>query len=191
MINDDIKYYYSGGTSGVAATSLGGIRSNTEVVTSVDENLFLNIDSADAEAGTTHYRCLYLRNEGTVGYDVEIYIAYSTPSSGTSIYIGVGTAAIDNNEPTIANEDTEPSGVIWQQRNFDYNATVVATLLANEHKSIWFKRVTLADTGGSLKDYFRVTLTGLSDEAPGSDPLPITGVMDFSSADNSAMIIFI
>ena len=163
-INGDIGFFYSG-ASGTSATSLGGAIHATEVVSATDENLFQDIDTP--ATGDDHYSCLYLKNEGTATYtNFGIYISTPTPSTETQVYIGIGLAGVNGTEQTITNQEDEPSGVLWTQRYFDFNAITVGTLAATQHYGIWFKMVHDDAAGGSAKDYFRVTLVGEEDTAP-------------------------
>lgn len=154
-ITDDIQYFYSGG--GAAATSLGGAITATQVTQAAGENLFANVGSAEAVSGSTKYRCIYLKNNGIVSYTVGLYLATTTPSNETRIYFGNGTSAVNVSEQSVANEDTEPSGVLWVERLVDYNSLTIATLAPGDTKAIWFKRVVSANAGGSAQDYFILT----------------------------------
>lgn len=151
-INDDIQYFYSG--SGAAASSLGGAVHANQVSSAQDGNLFGNVDSAEALAGSSKYRCLYIKNNGAVSYNVGLYLSTTTPSQETQILIGNGTSAVNGSEQSVANEDTEPSGVLWVERLQDFNALSIATLAPGDTKAVWLKRIVLANAGGSTQDYF-------------------------------------
>lgn len=181
-INTDIEWYYSGGASGVAATSLGGAKSVNEIVSSTNENLFRNIDAPET-LGLQYY-CIYLKNNGELTHtNFGIYISTPTPSIDTQVYVGIGTSPVDGTEQTVANNATEPTGVPWTQRYFDYNALVVATLEPGEHKAIWLKLYQLADAGGMDMDYVRLTLVGDVASEPDEDVS-----LDFSEIINSMYI---
>jgi hypothetical protein len=44
-----------------------------------------------------------------------VWISSNTPASDTQIAIGVGTAAVNGTEQTVANESTAPSGVTFSE----------------------------------------------------------------------------
>ena len=156
MINDDVEFYYSG--NGIATGSLGGAIHANSVSSSVNENLFADIDAAEALAGGDKYRCLYLKNNGIVSYNVAIYISTPTPSNETIIYIGKGDSVVGGLEQTIVDETTEPNNIIWLHREQDYNAATIATLAVGEHQAIWFKLAVSVGASGNQRDYFRTTL---------------------------------
>jgi len=168
-INTDINYRYSGGAAGVAVGSLGGSISANEIVSSQDENLFRDID--DPSTAKTQYYCIYLINKGTETYnDIGLYISTSTPSIDTQVFVGLGTSPVNGTEQTVGDNVTEPTGVSWTQRYFDYNALTIASLAVNQYKAIWLKMLQDADASAVVLDYVRLTLVdaGAGGVPPGS-----------------------
>lgn len=119
----DIKYYLtisgSGTTDGSSQPdtneSLGGYRSSNEISTGVLNNLFDDVNSAEASSGDTEYRCIAIKNtSGETLYNAKAYIYSETdPNSDQSIEIAVETpetaSLTDGDSQTVADESTAPN----------------------------------------------------------------------------------
>jgi len=106
------------------------------------ENLFDNIPPGEAEAGSTNYRCLYLKNtDGTQTYSVDVWFRSTSGSIGQdSVFMAFDAAGAGGTATTIANELTEPSGSLtWVQPT---EATALSvSLTAGQSIGLWLKRV--------------------------------------------------
>jgi len=144
IVAGDIAYHLSGGASNaIPNASLGGARSNTELVDATMHNLFDRVSSVEAAAGLIEYRCIYVRNEhATLDWqDVRVFIDSQTTSPDTSVAVALGSAAINATEQTIANEGTAPTGGVAFTTPANYAAgLVVGNLAPGQHKSIWIRR---------------------------------------------------
>jgi len=157
-INDDIKFYLTGGVGNSDPDlSLGNARSTTEIISSTNANLFENVTSGEASGGSTKYRCISLRNEGVVSYDLGVFLETVTESQSTKFYLANGSSGLNGTEPVIADEDTEPPDLIYKHPSAEYDPLVMLTLAPNDFANLWLKRVISAGAGGSLKDYIRLT----------------------------------
>ena len=89
ILTTDVDTYGSGGTGETDPNLwLGGVRSNTELSpTVVEENLFTDVDGAEASAGSTKYRGIYFRNgHGSLTLQTTtIWFSTQTPSSDTIV----------------------------------------------------------------------------------------------------------
>jgi hypothetical protein len=156
-INDDIVYRYSGG--GTAATSLGGTITGASILTSSDQNLFQNINTAEALAGSDKYACIYIVNTGLTTYtNVGIYISSETLSPKTKIFIDKDPIGLNGVAQSIPDNITGPGNVIWQRPLFSYQALSLPSMTTNSYHAIWLKRVTDPATAGSASDYFRLSM---------------------------------
>lgn len=166
IVASDIKLYLSGGAANTDPNaSLGGARSNTELVSGTIHNLFDKVTSGEAAAGTTEYRCIYVRNEhATLTWeDVAAFIASQTTSADTSVEIALGSSAINGTEQTIANETTAPTGVTFSAPADYATGLAIGNMAPDDHKAIWVKRV--VDAGaGVANDGFLLGVQG--DTAP-------------------------
>ena len=139
----NLKWYLSGGASNAtAAASLGGARSTTTVVPT---GLFDAITGAEAAAGDTDYRCAYVRNEDS---DADgwiapvIWIDSNTPSTDTTLAIGLDPAGKNATATTIANEDAVPAGVTFTSPSTKGTGLSLpgAPYAQNDFVAVWFRR---------------------------------------------------
>lgn len=138
--SEDIVIRLSGGASNSSpAASLGGAKSSTAVIGST---LFDTVSGAESAAGSIEYRCVYIHNaHATLTLiDAKAWLVANTESSDTTIDIGVGTAAINGTEQTIADETTAPSGVSFSAAASEGAAIALGDIPAGEHRSIWQRR---------------------------------------------------
>lgn len=144
----DIQYRLSGGAgnSNVDA-SLGGVKSTTQVVDNTDNNLFDDVSGDEHTAGDTEYRAIYVHNNhGSLTLiGAKAWRSAHAPGADTTVAIGVGTAAVNGTEQTVADENTAPAGVTFSTTAID-RATGLALgdIPAGQHKAIWIRRAVVA-----------------------------------------------
>lgn len=139
IVSGDIAYRLSGGASNSDQNaSLGGVKSSN----AVSSSLFDIVGSAEAAAGDTEYRCIYVHNaHATLSMlNSVIWIQSNTPSSDTSLDIGAGTSAVNGTEQTVANESTAPTGVTFSAAANEGAAVTLGDIPAGEHKAVWLRR---------------------------------------------------
>lgn len=156
IIEADYETRLSGGSSNSDEdASLGGVKSSTEASTSVN-GLFDPVSAAEAVAGLVEYRCVYLHNANASDLmeNATVHVSANTPLAGTTIDIGVGTAAINGTEQTIADEETAPSGVTFSAPSSQGAALALGSIPAGQHKAIWIRRTVTAGSGNSANDTF-------------------------------------
>jgi len=142
----DIKIYLSGGASNTDPNaSLGGAISSTELVDNTLHNLFAKVSAAEALAGSTKYRGIYIKNENGHTLTLQDAIAYiesQTTSGDTSIEIAVATEAKNTSVQTIANEDTAPTGQSsWVSLEGVSNGQDMGDLGDGDYRGLWVKRI--------------------------------------------------
>lgn len=155
----DLKYFHSGGTGNSDPNaSLGGLKSTTEVADAVLQNLFANVPSAEAAAGSVKYRCIYIEN--TNGVDsllgAVLYIHGLTASPDTEIDIGLDSNGKNATAATIANEDQAPAGVTFSRpttpgAGLDLTG-VDAGLQAGDFYAFWIRRTVDAGAASAALD---------------------------------------
>lgn len=153
IVSTDIQYRLSGGASNSApASSLGGVKSSTSMST----DLFDDVSSGEAAAGDTEYRCVYVHNNhGTLTAEAaKIWIQTNTPSTDTTIAIGLGTSSINGTEQTVADESTAPSGVSFSSPSTEGTALSLGNIPAGQHKAVWVRRVVNAAAAAYTNDTF-------------------------------------
>lgn len=144
ITSSDILLMLSGGSANTSQNAaLGGAASTS---TQASASLFDNVDSAEALAGDTEYRCVYVKNNhgSLTAQSVKIWITANTPSSDTDITIGLGTSAVSGTEQTVANENTAPTGVTFSSAATEGAALAIGDLTPGQTKAAWFKRVVTA-----------------------------------------------
>ena len=168
IVAADIKYRLSGGASNSdLSLSLGGAKSSTEVADSPSlHNLFDVVSGAELSAGDVEYRCVYIHNAHATltAESMVVYINSNTPSADTAAAIGLGTAAINATEQTVANESTAPSGVTFSAAAGSGNALSIGNIPPGQHKSLWLRRTVTA--GGAAYSSDVVQLALVFDTAP-------------------------
>ena len=147
----DIKIYLSGGASNTDPNdSLGGAISSTELVDNTLHNLFAKVSAAEALAGSTKYRGIYIKNENghtLTLQDAITYIESQTTSGDTSIEIAVAAEAADVEMATIPNEDTAPASVApdgFTASTGTSNGRIVGDLDDGSYRGLWIKRIVTA-----------------------------------------------
>lgn len=83
-----------------------------------------------------------------------VYVSANTPLAGSTIDIGVGTAAINGTEQTVANESTAPAGVSFSAPSTADSGLALGSIPAGQHKAIWLRRTITAGAGSSANDTF-------------------------------------
>ena len=157
IISTDIQYRLSGGSSNSdPAASLGGVKSSTAA-----SNYFDDVSSAEASAGDTEYRCVYVHNNhGTLSLiGAKVFIQTNTPSSDTDVAIGLGSSAINGTEQTVAGESTAPTGVSFSAPTTFAGGLAIGDLAAGAHKAVWVRRTVNAGAA-AYADSFTLRVQG-------------------------------
>lgn len=134
-------------TAGTPAGSLGDQISTTAITDATLNNLFDDVSGAEASAGMTDYRCIFiLNNHATLTlYNATITIQSQTAGGGTV------TIALDNIGPVakgsasaqadqIASETTAPTNV----GAFGAGPLTIGDMTPGQVKAVWLKRVVTA-----------------------------------------------
>jgi len=159
--------------------SLGGQRSDTVMVDDTVQNLFDNINRAEALIGRTEFRCLYVFNTGgghISGTTIEITINPSVTQMSIGLDpAGSGDGRTHGIATTIATEDTAPTGVkFFGEDNtddgnfnvaFDLVVMPVGILKSGEGQAIWLKRKT--ETGPAATISVRTVIKHEAVSLPG------------------------
>ena len=157
IVSTDIQYRLSGGASNSdPALSLGGVKSSTAA-----SNYFDDVSSAEASAGDTEYRCVYVHNNhGTLSLiGAKVFVQTNTPSSDTDVAIGLGSSAINGTEQTVADESTAPAGVSFSAPTTFAGGLAIGDLAAGAHKAVWVRRTVNAGAA-AYADSFTLRVQG-------------------------------
>lgn len=154
IIAGDFVTRLSGGAGNASGNaSLGGAKSSTAAPTTLN-GLFDATSAAEASAGDVEYRCIYLHNANGADSMINavVFVSANTPLAGSTIDIGVGTAAINGTEQTVADEQTAPAGVSFSAPSTAGTGLALGTIPAGQHKAIWLRRTITAGAGSSAND---------------------------------------
>lgn len=157
IASTDIQYRLSGGAANsIALASLGGIKSSaTSPSTLLDD-----VTGAQSAAGDVNYRCFYAHNaHATLSLSNAVVFLQSLGlGSGHVIAIGVGSAAINATEQTVANEATAPVGVTFSSPVTLGTALALGSIPAGQHQAVWIRRTVTGGAAASANAYtLRVT----------------------------------
>lgn len=161
----DIKLFLSGGAANTDPNaSIGGAISSTQFTDSTKNNIFDDVTPAEATAGDTEYRCVYVKNtHGTIALqDARAYIAQATTSADDEVDIGVANAAVNTTETAVANENTAPASVTFSRPTTYAGGVVINSttgLTAGSYRGLWIRR-TVNAAAAAASDQFQVKVEG-------------------------------
>lgn len=158
----NVKFRLSGGAANpLGDSSLGGVISSELMPASLNA-LFDRVNSAEALAGDVEYRCVYLKNSHATLtlYAATVWLAANTPSPDTSVSIGLGTAAVNATEQTVADESTAPSGVSFSAPASYGAGLVIGDIPPGQHKAVWIRRTVSAAAAAYNGDIFALGWQG-------------------------------
>ena len=158
MVDSDLKYYLSGGTTNTNQDlSLGGIISTTQVGTSL-HGLFNKVTPEEAVDGGIKYRIIFVKNTHTseTAYDAVLYVSAETTSTSTTIAVAYDSAG----SQTIADENTAPSNPTLTFTTPLSKAAGVALgdIAPNAIKMICFRRTVTAGATKLAPDAGQITV---------------------------------
>ncbi|WP_438863754.1 hypothetical protein [Neptunicella sp.] len=132
--------------------NLGGAATATETDGS---DLFDAFNDTETNDGTTEYACIVLETD--VDYsNARMYIESETAHTGVNWTFGLGSAAINAEEQTIANKNTAPADVTFTDAEGLANALTIGDMVADDTKAIWVKVVIAPGT--LAKDVYNFVL---------------------------------
>lgn len=129
----------------VSASLPGSDQSDEVAIDATIENLFDNISLAEAQAGHTDYRCVYVQNDEAV--DRRFLLWFHELTTGPeNLYYGLGSSGLNGTEQDIGTETTAPSSVSWLNPTDENDADMIDQLYEDDYYPIWIKRVVLPYT---------------------------------------------
>lgn len=163
VIASDLKARLSGGAANnVPAASLGGEMSSVDLSATALNNLFDNVSSSEATAGSVDYRCFYVLNDNdtdTVNV-MKIWMSAATPSTFTALSIGLDPAGVGADAQVIANEAAAPVGVTFSEPLDEAGAIAIGTLGPNTAVAVWVRRTVTAGATAQAGDGTTFELKG-------------------------------
>lgn len=152
----DLKYYLSGGSVGGSNTnpdlSLGGVITATLAGT----NIMDNISSAEATAGESEYRLVFVKNTNATdtAFSVKFWIQSNTPSSATEVQVALCDEGASATTEIVTDENTAPTGPTFDIAEDEANALSLGDLAAGAYYGVWIKRTVTAGAAAYANDTF-------------------------------------
>lgn len=129
-----------GGSNSDPNASLGGVKSSTQLSATPMNNLFDNVDPAEAVAGDVEYRAIEIQNNGdAVAQAVKAYLSSDTASAYTEIDLG-----LESGTQTIPNESTAPSGVSFAHYTPGSKLAISDIAASGGTQRLWLRRTVTA-----------------------------------------------
>ncbi len=140
-----VKLYLSGGAGNkFPVTSLGGVRSTTEIVAATLNNLFDDTTRVEIINGRTEYRCFYIKNESGGDFMRARFINLVIPPTVEAEF----SFAVNTKQSTpeqLVTEDQTPAGLTFYKfRDWRALEIAIGVLDDTEEIAIWVKRKVLA-----------------------------------------------
>lgn len=134
---------------------LGGAATATQVSATAMNNVFDNVDPAEAAAGDTEYRAVDLYNSGDAAGTLMKVYSSATPNPNTELEIGIEASPIGSTTG-IANESTAPTGVTFAQRT-QASPLSLPDIPAGQSCRLWIKRLVTAGAPNLSQDLSTLT----------------------------------
>jgi len=164
ILSTDILTRLSGGAcNSNPDCSLGGIISTTVLSPTVaEENLFNNVDGAEASAGSTKYRGLYLlNNHGSLTLEnTVIWFTTQTPSADTVIAMALAGEGLNVTMESVANEDTAPVGESFTSPATKGAGLSMGNVPFSQRFGFWVRRIVSAAASAQDNDDWAYRIEG-------------------------------
>lgn len=151
------------------AESIGGFMSTTDVTTATLQNLFSSITAAQAAAGVTIYRCVFVLNSAADTWEEVKAWLVSQQAGGGTVAIGLDPAgAVDGDANTAqaeapADEETAPDGVTFSNPTTEEGALALGELEGGEAYAIWLRLTVPPDVEALNLDNAIMRVKGVSE----------------------------
>ena len=161
IIASDIKYYKSTKTVDGKA-SLGGAITVTEIVEATLNNLWDDVEGAEASSGDTEYRCIYVKNtHGSLTLqNAVLWITQLTVSPDDEIDIAKGSSGLGGTEQEIANESTPPTAVSFTRPVTKGTGIALGNITPGSWQAFWIKRIVNAAAAAYSLDNYILRVEG-------------------------------
>lgn len=146
----NLIFTLTGGASNAdPAASLGGVGSSQELSATALNNLFDNVQPAEAVAGDVEYRAIDILNNGDeAAVSVEFYFGSQSSSADTALATG-----LDDGTQSIADEDTAPdTPAITFTAPTEGAPLAVTNIAAGGRQRVWIRRTVSAGAGNTSND---------------------------------------
>ena len=153
--SSELKLRLSGGAANSnPALSIGGAISSVDM----PSGIFADVPSADASAGETYYRLVYVRNTdpALTAQSAKVWFQSVGANSDTTFSMGLATEGLNTQVSAIANEHTAPAGVSFSTPVAEGTALSLGNIPTNQYYGLWLKMVVGAGAAAYNNDGFTV-----------------------------------
>lgn len=183
VTSTDIILRKSGGAANASGNlSLGGIISSADsgiIGTDVVNALWDNISHEELTStiiGEYEVRCIYLYNTNPTNCtlrSVWFWLGQNTTSPFSDVDCALGTSGVGGVEQSVANENIQPHGVVWDFARTEEDAIFAGDIPPGSWQAIWIRRhAGPAPQGTSYPADNYVLNWKFSKEGEGCDPIP-------------------
>ena len=163
IVAGDIDFYLSGGAANSDPNAaLGGARSTTTQVSATTNSFFDIVNSTEASAGDTEYRCFYVVNaHGSLTLqNAKIWISGDTTNAENAIAIALAGEGVNGTAETVANESTAPVGESFTTPTSEGGALSIGNIPAGQHQAVWVRRTVNAASSAASGQGVTFTVKG-------------------------------
>lgn len=140
-----IAYRLSGGVGNTSpAASLGGVMSTTALTANT---IFDPVSAAEALAGDTEYRCIFILNDGDKDLTA-IKLWISDQAAVGTLALALDGNGVNADAEVETDEGTPPTGETFSSPVSQGAGISVPDLTAGSRHAVWLRRVIGAATGG-------------------------------------------
>ena len=158
----EVDFFLSGGAANTDPNaSLGGDKSTTLVDNAAEPNLFEDIGTAEADAGSEKFRLVYIEATTKNYTDMGVWISTPTPSADTEISLALAEEGLNAPAAAIADEDTMPPNVVFTRPTQDYAMIALPDMVIGDYIGLWIQRSAKAGSAGYQNDYVRLDVEGV------------------------------
>ena len=153
-----IEYRLSGGSANaVPADSIGGAMSS---VAATGSTLFDAVGSAEAAAGDTEYRCIYVANIGTTtATSVKLWVNADSTQANITPALALDLGGVNSVPTAVANENTAPAGETFSTPTSEGTALSLGSLAQNDEYPVWVRRTTTAGATNTPSEGFTLRVS--------------------------------
>lgn len=147
-----INFHLTGGAANAdPALALGGAHSSVQLSGTAMNNLFDDVEPAEAAAGDVEYRAIDLTNAGDANATVvKAFMDPDSSSADTALAFGLEASPI-NSTLSIADESTAPAAVSFA--NYTTVSKLAVPDIANgSYARLWVRRTVTAAAGNTSND---------------------------------------
>jgi len=133
-------------------------QSDSITLTSLTQNLFDSVGSAEAQAGSVEYRAVIIKNDSAFAMNAMlVWIDTNTPFVDDSVQIAI-EAPVAGAIQSVANETISPTGVVFSLAVNEASALSIGNLVAGSSYGVWIKRTVNPTSSRFANNSFSITV---------------------------------